>query len=255
MITNIQYLAVCLRNAPYLELHLQHASSRMAGPERSQAHDLWNFILAWWIFQFTRTDLTWNKIRILDTNIFLVLGESFAQLFFSGFDVQCKILICTDSSYYLFEMKWLYFGDIMVKQIVFWYWEDINKCIHPITNGFSDKDSNQQCFIYSQQTILPPSVCHNFSQFLVLVLWIYNYEYKQLRMDSTSQCVPTIWWFILQPQVTLWCQLNDHACKKYESTASEPGFHWPAIHRLYFQPSIRWNMLEYYGHMKLFIHS
>ena len=38
---------------------------------------------------------------------------------------------------------------------------------------------------------------------------------------------------ILQPQITLWCEINHYACNKAQSTASEAqdqGIHWSAIH-------------------------
>ena len=42
-----------------------------------------------------------------------------------------------------------------------------------------------------------------------------------MNADSMLQCVPTAWWFMLQPQITLRCQLNEYSCKKHQSAASE----------------------------------
>ena len=74
---------------------------------------------------------------------------------------------------------------------------------------------------------------------------------RQLRVGSTLQRVPAVGWLMLQPQITMWFQLNDYTCK---STANEPGFHWAATHWLYYQPSTRWHALQYAGRVKLCIH-
>ena len=48
--------------------------------------------------------------------------------------------------------------------------------------------------------------------------WTMN---KQLRVDNPLQCVSTVWRFIIQPQVTLWCQHNHCAGNKPQTTTSE----------------------------------
>ena len=66
---------------------------------------------------------------------------------------------------------------------------------------------------------------------------------KQLHMGSTLRCVLTAWWFLSQPQITPWCQLN-YAHKKVNRLRARQAFHWAAKHRLYFQTSNSWHMLE-----------
>ena len=62
--------------------------------------------------------------------------------------------------------------------------------------------------------------------------------------------MPTACWFILQPQISMWCLFNANTCKTRQWSTSEPGV---LLGRLYSLPSHRWHMLEYAWHVKLFI--
>ena len=52
----------------------------------------------------------------------------------------------------------------------------------------------------------------------------YAYYYvtmnKQPHAHNTSQCVSSVWWLILQPQITLWCALNHYSWYNRQSTKS-----------------------------------
>ena len=49
-----------------------------------------------------------------------------------------------------------------------------------------------------------------------IIMWYYEYitVHKKLHAQNTLQCASSVWWLIWQPQIKLWCELNQYACKQ-----------------------------------------